>query len=265
MMLINFVGLFLLGVHGTDVLPEPERIMESEANTVHNVKPADIFSPNSTVPSANTTTTNNTNKVVNCQTGLNGSAVQLVNDTELIKLLVPDPKLSSDRDAWAPCIAVLFYSKNCPFSSMAAPHFNALPRAFPDVRMVAINAMRYHLFNTQNGIVGVPTLLLFHNGKSVGRYNSSEYTLDSFSKYITLHTGIEPITNVAVTSADFSGPVVSSPSKESDMFCLLSWLFIITCSGYYFTKSQWWIWIVETIQRNWRDSEVHAQQHEHED
>lgn len=229
--------------------------------------------PNTETPLSNVTiedTSNSTSsnsstlKFVNCLKGFNGTTVQLVNDTELIKLLVPDPKISSEKNAPAQCIAVLFYSKNCPFSSMAAPHFNALPRAFPDIKMVAINAMRYHLFNTQNGIVGVPTLLLFHNGRPIVRYNGSEYNLESFVKFLKRHTGIEPEENSVVTSQDFAGPVVSSPAKESDMFLIISWLFIIVCTCYYFSKSKVWKWMVETVQRNWRESEQHAQ-HEHID
>lgn len=189
--------------------------------------------------------------------------VQITNDTELIKLLQPDTKIV-DREAPASCIVVLFYSKFCPFSSMAAPHFNALQRAFPNVKLVAINAMMYHLFNTQNGIVGVPSVLLFHNGRSVAKFNGSEYTLELFSQFITKHTNIPPVEKSTVTSIDFAGPVTSVPSKESDMFLVISWLFITICSAYYFTKSRFWRWIIETIQSNWRESEAHAQ-HEHTD
>lgn len=187
--------------------------------------------------------------------------VQISNDTELIKLLQPDPKIVH-RDAPATCVIVLFYSKFCPFSSMAAPHFNALQRAFPYIKMVAINAMMYHLFNTQNGIVGVPSLLLFHNGRSVAKFNGSEYTLELFSQFITKHTGILSIEKSTVNSVDFSGPVTSVPSKESDIFLAISWLFITMCSGYYFTQSRWCRWIIETVQSNWRESEAQAQ-HEH--
>ncbi|XP_072397514.1 thioredoxin domain-containing protein 15 [Diabrotica undecimpunctata] len=214
---------------------------------------------NSTVNS--TEVVNKTQRFVQCLPAMGDIEVQLTNDTELIKMLQPDPKVTS-RDAPAMCVAVLFYSKYCPFSTLAAPHFNALPRAFPDIKMVAINAMMYHLFNTQNGIVGVPSLLLFHNGRSVGKFNHSEYTLEKFSQFILKHTGISAVESVAVTSADFSGPVVNVPARDYDLFLILSWLFILLCGGYSFTKSSWWKWIIETVQSNWRESEVHAQ-HEH--
>lgn len=186
-----------------------------------------------------------------------------MNDTELVKLLLPDTNVTN-RETPGNCIAVLFYSKHCPFSSLAAPHFNALPRAFPDIKMVAINAMMYHLFNTQNGIVGVPSLLLFHNGRAVAKFNESEYTLDLFSKFLNKHTGIAPDPKLHVKSSDFSGPVTSVPFKDGDVFLVLSWAFIVFCGIYYFTKSKWWRWIIETVQSNWRDSEAQAH-HEHHD
>ncbi|XP_018579858.1 thioredoxin domain-containing protein 15 [Anoplophora glabripennis] len=206
---------------------------------------------------------NKTRKYVKCLPGLGTSTVQLANDTELIKLLQADPKVT-DRDVPGLCVVVLFYSKYCPFSSMAAPYYNALPRAFPDIKMVAINAMMYHLFNTQNGIVGVPSLMLFHSGRPIAKFNDSEYTLEMFSKFISKYTGLTAMEKSIVTSADFAGPVVSSPSKESDVFLIMSWLFIIICSGYYFTKSKWWTWIIEAVQSNWRESEAHAN-HDHID
>jgi hypothetical protein len=44
-------------------------------------------------------------------------------------------------------------------------------------------------FNTQYGIVGVPTVMLFHNGRPAAKFNDSEYTLEMFSRFITKYTG----------------------------------------------------------------------------
>lgn len=195
----------------------------------------------------------NHTKYFKCLPGLGNGVVEIVNDTQLINILASDSNVTKETEG--KCVLVMFYSKYCTFSTMAAPHFNALPRAFPDIKMVAINAMMYHLFNTQNGIVGIPSLLLFHNGKACGKFNDSDYTLDLFSKFITRLTDIAPAENSVVTSADFAGPVTSVPVKDSDIFLIVSWLFIIICGIYYFTKSRWWKWIVETVQNNWRESE----------
>ena len=54
--------------------------------------------------------------------------------------------LSSDaavrgRSQPAVCLLVLFYGRSCPFSAAAAPHVNALPRVFPDLRVLAVDAL----------------------------------------------------------------------------------------------------------------------------
>ncbi|KAG8281526.1 cell redox homeostasis [Homalodisca vitripennis] len=114
--------------------------------------------------------------------------VELVNSTRLVNLLGTDPNITS-RGQKADCVVLLFYARTCPFSCMAAPHFNALPRAFPAIKMAAVNALQYQSFNTQYGIVGVPTVMLFHNGRPAAKFNDSEYTLEMFSRFITRHTG----------------------------------------------------------------------------
>lgn len=241
----------------------PETISVLDTTESINGTNSSQASNNSTSDIVEELSPNKTQRFVNCIQRIGDPVVQITNDTELILILQPDPNVT-DREQPGLCVAVLFYSKYCPFSSLAVPHYNALPRAFPHIKMVAINAMMYHLFNTQNGIVGVPSLLLFHNGRSVGKFNGSEYTLELFSQFITKYTDIPAVEKSTVTSADFAGPVTSVPSKDSDMFLIISWLFIIICGCYYFTKSKWWKWIVESIQSNWRESEAQAQ-HEHVD
>lgn len=204
---------------------------------------------------------NSTSTLVSCTTGREavGQPVELVNSTRLLNLLITEPNVTN-RHSTADCVALLFYARYCPFSSMAAPHFNALSRAFPDIKMAAVDAMKHHSFNTQYGIVGVPTVMLFHNGRPAAKFNDSEYTLEMFSRFITKYTGMEPHGKLFVTSADFGGPVPSVPIKETDYCLALSWIFILVCGVYFFSKSTWWRWIVETIQNTWREAEA---QHEH--
>lgn len=186
--------------------------------------------------------------------------VEIINGSSLSKLLQVKPDITS-RDIEADCVLVLFYARACPFSAHAAPHFNALARSYPNVKMVALDALRYHGINAQYGIVGVPTLKMFHNGRPVGKFNGTEYNIHSFSKFVHAITGQHPQV-LLVTSKDFQGPVSSVVEKETDYFLVLSWLFIIICSVYYFMQSKWWRMIVEMVQNNWRESEA---QHEHND
>ncbi|CAK1555554.1 unnamed protein product [Leptosia nina] len=208
---------------------------------------------------------NETKKLVKCNDIVYESEdvepiVEIVNGSSLSKLLQVKPDISG-RDVDADCVLVLFYARACPFSAHAAPHFNALARSYPNIKMVALDALRHHGINAQYGIVGVPTLKMFHNGRPVGKFNGTEYNIHLFSKFVNAITGQTP-QGLLVMSKDFQGPVSSAVEKETDYFLILSWLFIVVCSIYYFMESKWWTMIVEMVQNNWRES---VAQHEHND
>ncbi|XP_011301741.1 thioredoxin domain-containing protein 15 [Fopius arisanus] len=205
----------------------------------------------------------------NCLTDKVYGSVEVVNATRLMELLIMEPgpsnRTESKKEGKIPprtCVLVLFYTRWCVFSSQAAPHFNALPKFFPYIRAVAIDASKYQNFNTQFGIVGVPTLMFVYNGKPLVRFNDSSYTLESFAKFVTDYTALEPNGSLYVTSGDFAGPVPSTPSNECDYCLVLSWIFIAACALYFTLQSQWWRQFVELIQNTWRESNA---QHEHTD
>lgn len=89
------------------------------------------------------------------------------------------------------CTIVMFYAPWCPFSAKAAPHFNALPRVYPPLKVVAIDAYQYKQVNTFFGILGVPTVALFHNGRLIAKFNDSQFTLNKFSDFIEHFTGMQ--------------------------------------------------------------------------
>ncbi|KAI5712013.1 hypothetical protein M8J76_015862 [Diaphorina citri] len=215
----------------------------------------------------NSTNSTSTTPLVNCDVNFkyNGSAVvEIVNTTRFIQILKSNPNITM-RSEPAACLVALFYARSCPFSAMAAPHYNALPRAFPSMKMVAVNAMKHQIFNTQFGIVGVPTVLLFHNGRPAAKFNTSEYTLEQFARFITRFTGWKPEKKMFVTSADFGGPVPSVPLKETDKWLFIAWLVVIVCSLYGFTKTRYWHWFVESAKNTWREAEAAEENHEHND
>ncbi|XP_026671794.1 thioredoxin domain-containing protein 15 isoform X2 [Ceratina calcarata] len=222
---------------------------------------------------ANITANNSSNSnvtAVNCLTDKVYGPVEIVNATRLMKLLILEPGPSNrsrtnDREGRllpGTCVIVLFYARWSIFSSQAAPHFNALPRSFPHMKAVAINAIKYQNFNAQYGIVGVPTLMLIHNGKPVAKFNGTVYTLEFFARFITQFTNLQPNGSLYVTSLDFAGPVSSTPSNETDYCLVLSWIFIAACALYFTSQSRWWQQFVELIQNTWRESNA---QHEHVD
>ncbi|XP_012219632.1 thioredoxin domain-containing protein 15 [Linepithema humile] len=206
---------------------------------------------------------------VNCLSEKIYGPVEIVNATRLMELLILEPGPSNrsrnDKDGKqipGICVLVLFYARWCVFSSQAAPHFNAIPRSFPHIKAVAIDAIRHQSFNAQYGIVGVPTLMLVHNGKPVAKFNDTIYTLESFAKFVSHLTNLQSNGSLYVTSGDFTGPVSSTPSNEVDYCLMLSWVFIIACVLYFTSRSRWWQQFVELIQNTWRESNA---QHEHAD
>ncbi|CAG2066841.1 unnamed protein product, partial [Timema podura] len=113
----------------------------------------ELVSLNTTVINDNTTGVaiigtddgNTTSILVACNQGkvMEQPSVELVNNTRLVSILVTEPNITNRRTP-ADCVVLLFYARFCPFSSMAAPHFNALPRAFPRIQMAAVDAMKHH-------------------------------------------------------------------------------------------------------------------------
>lgn len=218
------------------------------------------------VTAASSTEISNSTVLVACRPRLDSEnqIVELVNATGLLSLLESEANVTSRRSP-AQCLAIMFYASWCPFSCLAAPHFNALPRAYPDIKVAAIDSMKHYSLNTQFGIVGVPTILLFHNGRPTARFNDSDFNLKTFSRFITKYTGLEPKGLLNVTSADFAGPVSSVVERETDHWLILSWVFVAMCALYFLVQSAMWRGLVETMKNIWREADEAQAEHEHAD
>ncbi|KAG7210419.1 hypothetical protein KM043_011951 [Ampulex compressa] len=204
----------------------------------------------------------------NCLTDKTYGPVELVNATRLMELLLLEPGLSNrtrndeeSKQIPGTCVLILFYARWCIFSRQAAPHFNSLPRLFPHIKAVAIDAVKHQSFNAQYGIVGVPTVMFIHNGMPVGMFNGTVYTLEYFVRFITHHTNFQVEELVHMTE-DYIGPVPSITSNDVDYCLVLSWMFIAACALYFTSQSRWWQQFVELVQNTWRESNA---QHEHVD
>lgn len=194
---------------------------------------------------------------VECVPGAGNKTLQVVTNLKEVMQILSTHGNSTKRTQPGYCSLVLFYTKSCPGSAMVAPHFNAISKQYPDIRMAAIDAFQLNSLNTEFGIVGLPTIMLFHQGRPVIKFNDTSATVNNFIKFITKHTGISPMNNnVFVTSEDFNGPLSNKVERETDYCLYLAWSFIIICAGFYFTKSKLFTQIVEMIQRNWRESEA---------
>ncbi|KAG5338363.1 TXD15 protein, partial [Acromyrmex charruanus] len=280
---ISFIGfiiptLILVSVISSEEVAEElatqtvseDAFNQEESNEIHINEKSESVEINTdvTVNVTDVTVSTNTTKV-NCSSEKIYGPVEIVDATRLMELLMLEPGPSNrsrnDKDGKqlsGTCVLVLFYARWCVFSSQAAPHFNAIPRSFPHIKAVAIDAIKHQSFNAQYGIVGVPTLMLVHNGKPVAKFNDTIYTLESFAKFVSHLTNLQPNGSLYVTSADFTGPVSSTPSNEMDYCLVLSWIFIVACVLYFTSRSRWWQQFVELIQNTWLESNA---EHEHVD
>ena len=144
---------------------------------------------------------------------------------------------AANRSSPAPCSLTLFFADWCHFSAAAAPHFNALARAFPQLPVHAVDSSKHHSLNTQYGVMAVPTILVFHNSKPLYKYNLTEYSLDKFIEFVSLVTGLEAVNGTTVQSQDFEGPVPSVAVEHRNLYLWLALTFSLLCGIFQFSKS----------------------------
>ncbi|NWI69575.1 TXD15 protein, partial [Todus mexicanus] len=186
---------------------------------------------------------------VNCEerntTGIDRFTLQILNvSQDLMEFLNPN---SSD------CTLVLFYTPWCRFSASLAPHFNSLPRAFPTLRFLALDASQHSSLSTRFGTVAVPNILLFQGAKPMARFNHTDRTLDTLKDFIFNQTGIEAKSDVVVTEEDWQGPLPSVLTKGIDWLLLFSLLFLATFIMYATVRTESIRWLIP------------GQEHEHQE
>nr|XP_056712002.1 thioredoxin domain-containing protein 15 [Euleptes europaea] len=177
---------------------------------------------------------------VNCEerniTGITNFTLQILNiSQDLMEFLNPN---GSD------CTLVLFYTPWCRFSANLAPHFNSLPRAFPTLHFLALDASQHSSLSTRFGTVAVPNILLFQGAKPMARFNHTDRTLDTLKAFIFNQTGIEPKTDVVVTEEDQDGPLPSTLTKGIDWLLLFSLLFLISFIMYATVRTESIRWLI---------------------
>ncbi|XP_053149415.1 thioredoxin domain-containing protein 15 [Hemicordylus capensis] len=177
---------------------------------------------------------------VNCEerniTGITNFTLQILNiSQDLMEFLNPN---GSD------CTLVLFYTPWCRFSANLAPHFNSLPRAFPTLHFLALDASQHSSLSTRFGTVAVPNILLFQGAKPMARFNHTDRTLDTLKAFIFNQTGIEPKTDVLLTEEDQAGPLPSTLTRGVDWLLLFSLLFLISFIMYATVRTESIRWLI---------------------
>ncbi|XP_007473431.1 thioredoxin domain-containing protein 15 isoform X3 [Monodelphis domestica] len=223
-------SLFSLTTSGTNIPDKGE-----EYNLVLEAVPT---SPSSKEDS-NSTDNVKTPKV-NCEernvTGLESFTLQILNvSQDLMEFLNPN---SSD------CTLVLFYTPWCRFSASLAPHFNSLPRAFPSLHFLALDASQHSSLSTRFGTVAVPNILLFQGAKPMARFNHTDRTLETLKAFIFNQTGIEARNDVVVTEDDQIGPLPSTLVKSVDWLLVFSLFFLISFIMYATVRTESIRWLI---------------------
>ncbi|XP_045650615.1 thioredoxin domain-containing protein 15 [Ursus americanus] len=177
---------------------------------------------------------------VNCEernvTGLENFTLKILNmSQDLMDFLNPN---GSD------CTLVLFYTPWCRFSASLAPHFNSLPRAFPALHFLALDASQHSSLSTRFGTVAVPNILLFQGAKPMARFNHTDRTLETLKVFIFNQTGIEAKKNVVVTQADQIGPLPSTLIKSVDWLLVFSLFFLISFIMYATIRTESIRWLI---------------------
>ncbi|XP_010735892.1 thioredoxin domain-containing protein 15 isoform X1 [Larimichthys crocea] len=151
------------------------------------------------------------------------------------------------------CSVVLFFTAWCQFSASLAPHFNALPRVFPSMHFLALDASQHSSLSTRFGTVAVPNILLFQGAKPMARFNHTDRTLEMLTSFIANQTGFEAGSDRNVMDADRLGPLPSVPVKSIDWLLVFSVLFITGFTTYAILRTDSIRWLIP------------GQEHEHQD
>ncbi|XP_064632754.1 thioredoxin domain-containing protein 15-like [Lineus longissimus] len=198
---------------------------------------------------ANINFTDSTKKKIQC-VGKNFTE----NDTAEVRVVdnvILNEKLNPKTETGGTCTIVMFYAPWCVFCARTAPHYNALARAFPQMDVLAIDAVHFGSLNVRYGTTAVPNIMVFHGGRPITRFNKTERTLEQFVAFVSNVTGFKPLPDVNLTDADFEGPVPSTPTNHPDYLLLLAWVFIIICVTYMVVKSNSGQQLWQKVQHLW--------------
>ncbi|XP_069573639.1 thioredoxin domain-containing protein 15 [Brachyistius frenatus] len=221
-----------------------ERGGESSQQITLDIVRADVMA----TEEQNTTETAKTYKV-NCDkrniTGMDNFTVQVLNASQdLMEFLNANS---------TECSVVLFFTAWCQFSASLAPHFNALPRVFPSMHFLALDASQHSSLSTRFGTVAVPNILLFQGAKPMARFNHTDRTLETLTSFIANQTGFDAGPDRNVTDSDRLGPLPGVPVKSIDWLLVFSILFITGFSVYAILRTDSIRWLIP------------GQEHEHQD
>lgn len=150
-----------------------EDFQKREVIILHNGTSNESLSEKQSTSPNCVNSSNSTNRIRN--------EVNLVNGSYLTRILSDSAPLV--------CFLVLFYVPWCPFSARLAPIYNALPKAFLNLDVLAFDVSKSVGYNTKYGTSAVPIVLLFQNKNVLSKFNYTEKNLTEFIELVSLKTG----------------------------------------------------------------------------
>eukprot|EP00099_Drosophila_melanogaster_P019719 NP_611065.1 bunker gear [Drosophila melanogaster] len=178
---------------------------------------------------------------------------------DIVNLLKPMGN-ATKRHEPGNCVLVHFCTASSLECARVASMVNVLPHYFPTLPIAYVDAYEFGRFNAEFGIVSLPTLMLFHQGRPLIKFEPGwKDTKSSFASFIMSHTNMKTVNPQAIdpiilTRAEME-PLSNKPIVQTDYYLGLAWAFILVCLANFLRKTALWKQLVEMVQRIWRESE----------
>lgn len=183
--------------------------------------------------------------------------IESLND--LVNVLAPYGN-NTKRSQPGSCVFVMFYTLNCISSRLIWLEYHNAHPFFPNIQWVLVDSLKFYTLNADFGITGLPTIMLFHQGKPIRKYSLARPTAWRIIKFLWQNTNLAPVEDAQLYNENnfFMPP----PTKESDPYLTLAWAFILISIMYstYHTATFNKFWIF--MKRMWYESGAGGQ-HEH--
>ncbi|XP_017096667.2 uncharacterized protein bug [Drosophila bipectinata] len=179
---------------------------------------------------------------------------------EILRLLKPVGNATKRHEPGS-CVVVHFCTVSSLECARVAPVMNLLPHLFPTLPIAYIDAYEFSRFNAEFGIVSLPTLMIFHQGRPLIKYEPTWAYSEkrSFGRFIMRHTNVKTVDPQSIPqhilNRTLSEPLPNVPVVYTDYYLGLAWAFILACLANYLRHTVFWKQLVEMVQRNWRESE----------
>ncbi|EDV37203.1 uncharacterized protein Dana_GF11547 [Drosophila ananassae] len=193
-------------------------------------------------------------------TGKEPGLLMMGSSKEIINLLKPVGNATKRHEPGS-CVVVHFCTVSSLECARVAPIMNLLPHLFPTLPIAYIDAYEFSRFNAEFGIVSLPTLMIFHQGRPLIKYDPSwaDSEKRSFGRFIMRHTNVKTVDPQSISphiiNRTRSEPLPNVPVVHTDYYLGLAWVFILACLANYLRQTVFWKQLVEMVQRNWRESE----------